>query len=277
MICQGGALGSMSVGSGPLGSAQLGGLFAAVAVDATTIDVATIPLASPFLLDPLRWTVVPVGLGDAQVVTAVVEVTSGVLWRLTVDPGLTLGELEYLVAFDDAGTGLSIGSGCLSVAVTSPEAAPVFPVPATQVTRQPYDIANPYLVRDAGIIDPPPLGQMQINDRGDYALDNRLEGLRKRIMRRISTARGGFALLPGYGFGQPIKGTVRPAELKRMAADAKAQVEREPEVIRAQVLVQQQRPPQSPHVVIVAVRARTTLGLDVAAAQAVDLRPQGAR
>jgi hypothetical protein len=265
----------MPLGSGPLGSAQLGGLFDAVAIDAITIDVSTVPLDPAFLLDPSRWSVVPVGLGEVQVVTGVSEQAPGILWRLTLDPGLTLGELEYVVNFDPTGSGLPISASCLSVSFSSPAAAPVFPVPLSQVQEQPYDIANPYLVRDAGIIDPPPLGQMQINDRGDFAVDSRLQGLRKRIMRRISTLRGGFALLPGYGFALSSKENVTPSELTRLAADAKEQVEREPEVVRAQVFVRQLV--RAPNIVVVAVSARTTLGLDVAAAQQVDLRPQGVR
>ena len=147
--------------------------------------------------------------------------------------------------------------------------------PGLLPAEQPYDIANPQLVRDAGIVDPPPLGQYQVNDIGDFALDSRLQGLRKRILRRLSTFRGGFYHLPFYGLRQPIKGNVVPAEISTLVADAKIQVEREPEVIRAVVSARQLR--EAPHVVILSVIARTIGGLDVVANQQVDLRPPGTR
>lgn len=271
--CVGGALGTMPLGTGPLGTGLLGGLFDAVVVNATTIDVSTVPLDSAFMLDALRWSVVPVVLGDPVAVVGVTEQTPGVLWRLTLSPPMTLGDVPYTVAFDPAGSGLPISASCLSLEVVSPAAAPVVPEPITSLlaSDQPFDIANPQLIRDAGLVDPPPLGQYQINDRGDFALDSRLQGLRKRILRRISTARGGFFHLPGYGVAPEQKGVVRPSELQRLAADTKAQVEREPEVIRAIVSVQQLV--RAPNVVLLSVLARTTLGLDVAANQKVDLRP----
>lgn len=269
----GGALGSMPLGSGPLGAALFGGLIDAVVINATTIDVSTVPLDSVFMLDPARWTVVPVALGIPVAVVGVTEQTPGVLWRLTLSPPMTLGDVPYTVTFDPTGSGLPISIDCLTVDVVSPPAAPVVPVPLTDLlaSDQPFDIANPQLIRDAGLVDPPPLGQYQINDRGDYALDSRLQGLRKRILRRISTARGGFFHLPGYGFAPVQKGVVRTSELQKLAADAKAQVEREPEVVTAIVSVRQLA--RSPNVVLVSVLARTTLGLDVEANQKVDLRP----
>lgn len=265
----------MPMGTGPMGTSSLGGLFDAVVVDASTIDVTTVALDPVFMTDASRWSVTPVGLGDIVTVVSVTEQVSETQWRLSLTPGMSLGSLAYTITFDDTGSGLPVDSACLSLTVLSPAAAAVVPTPLTALltTDLPFDIANPQLVRDAAVIDPPPLGQYQVTDRGDFALDNRLQSLRKRIMRRISTSVGGFALLPGYGFAIAEKGIVRPSELVRLAADAKAQTEREPEVVRATVSVQQLR--TAPEIVVVFVKARTTLGIDVEANQRVDLRPTG--
>lgn len=269
-LCKGGAAGSGAAGGMPVGSQLYGGLFDIELVDATTIDVTTISLPSG-VANAAYWSVVPVGLGDPQVVTAVLEQSPGTVWRLTVDPGLTPGGYPYLVTFDFAAAGVVISPGCDSLSVTSEAVIAVSPA-ALPADQEPWDIANPHLIRDAGIVDPPPLGTYQINDRGDLALENRLQGVRKRIMRRIATMPGGFFHLPGYGLAQRLKGLTRPALVKALAAEAQSQVEREPEVTRAAVRVVQLR--TAPNVLVVSVKARTILGLDVTANQAIDLRPR---
>ena len=274
-ICTGGAFGSMPFGTGPLGSFMLGGLFAAQVLSPTTVRVSTAFQNNPGMLNPTYWSVSPIGLGVTVAVIGVTEVTTGVLWELTLDPGMTLGGLGYLISFDAQAADVAMLAGCTTVAIDTPPLPPVVPEPALTFADQPYDIANPQLVRDAGIVDPPPLGQYQVNDRGDFGLDNRLTGLRKRILRRISTERGGFFHLPDYGLAQPIKGPIRPSVLVSLAADARIQIEREPEVVRAQVSVVQLR--GNPNVVVVAVRAQTVNGLDVTANQTLDLRGAGVR
>lgn len=270
----------MSLGAGPLGSFSLGGIFNVVVISDTIIEISTTPQPASINGLPGSWTVTPVGLGVAVTVVGVANVipsgpggTLGTLWRLTVDPAMTLA-VEYLVSIVDPLNDL-VRDGCGSLTFETPDEDPVVPPPARPPTvDEPYDIANPQLVRDAGIVDPPPLGQYQISDIGDVALDNRLQGLRKRIMRRLQTFRSGFFHLPGYGLRQPIKGPVRPSELTNLAVDARIQVEREPEVIRANVSVTQLR--EAPNVVVLFVQARTIGGLDVAASQQIDLRPPGA-
>lgn len=267
-VCRGGAFGTMPLGTGALGSLILGGLFEAEVIDAVTIDVSHVPLPGA-VLDPNTWAVAPIGLGVPVTVISATELVPFVKTRLTLeDPGMTLGSITYLVSltvdFDE------VRDDCDTITVISPPAVrAVAPAPLS-LAEQPYDIANPQLVRDARIIDPPPLGQYQINDRGDYALDSRLEGLRKRILRRISTLRGGFFHLPNYGLAQDLKGPIRPSPITALAADAKIQVEREPEVVRAQVSVTQLR--DQPGIVVMKVSARTIGGLDVAASQKIDLR-----
>ncbi len=94
------------------------------------------------------------------------------------------------------------------------------------------DLANPYLLTDAPIVDPPPLGTNQITDRGDLALDFGRPYLRKRVFRRISTERGGFYHLPNYGLAEPLKGTSTPDAVRRYRKQAENQIKREPDVKR---------------------------------------------
>lgn len=94
------------------------------------------------------------------------------------------------------------------------------------------DLANPYLVSDAPIVDPPPLGTNQITDRGDLALDSGRSYLRKRVFRRISTELGGFYHLPNYGLAEPLKGMSTPDAVRRYRKQAENQIKREPDVKR---------------------------------------------
>lgn len=92
------------------------------------------------------------------------------------------------------------------------------------------DIANPNLIADAPVEDPPPLGTNQITDRGDLALDGGRAYLRKRVFRRVATPLGGFYHLPGYGFSEPIKGLFTPDLVRRVKQAAEIQIRREPDV-----------------------------------------------
>lgn len=271
LACRGGALGSMPLGSGQLGSRVLGGIFLAEVIDVSTIDVSTTPQLPVILTNPLRWTVVPVGLGAAQTVVAAQELIPETKTRLLLVPGMTFG-VQYLIELSSEAR---LREGCESIVVQAPPVPPAPVPPALLPSEEPYDVANPQLVRDAGLRDPPPLGQYQINDIGDYALDNRLQGLRKRILRRASTALGGFFHLPEFGFASGIKEPIHPSQLVALAANAKIQVEREPEVIRATVSMTQLK--GSPHVVVQAISVRTIGGLDLVANQQIDLRPTGLR
>lgn len=98
------------------------------------------------------------------------------------------------------------------------------------------DLANPYLLSDAPIVDPPPLGTNQITDRGDYALDSGRPYLRKRVFRRISTERGGFYHLPDYGLAEPLKGMSTPDAVRRYRKQAENQIKREPDVKRVRAV-----------------------------------------
>lgn len=238
--------GSMGFGS----EAGLGG---------ASVPVLAVPLLSGLIevtldvddVDAANASAWSVSDGISGIAVAIVQSLGGAMYRLFLASPMTPGVM-YFVTFQCGGT---IGFEW-----------PLLPA----VVEQPlaFDIANPNLVRDAGLHDPPPLGQFQVNDRGDFGLDNRLQNLRKRILRRLSTFRGGFALLPGYGAAQGVKDLLLPGTLQTLAAEIQAQIKREPEVSAVRVRVVQ----TALNVVNVMVSARTITGLDVSVAQSLDLR-----
>lgn len=273
--CLGSALGSGALGAMPMGTGSTGGLLSAVLVDNRSIQVTSAPLpgisaALPDdLLNPSNWAIVPVTPGAVvRTVLTVTEQVDDTVWLLYLSGDLTAGATYEVKVRPDL-----VQPGCDTEVVTVPDA----PAPPLFGLRDPLDgpidLLNPQLLRDAEIKDPPPLGTYQINDRGDLAVTTRLQGLRQRILRRFATPRGGFFHLPGYGVAPRVKGLLRPAQLRRLATEFKAQVEREPEVLAASVRVEVVE--GSTDTVTVQVRARTIEGLDVEAHQTIDLRSFG--
>ena len=74
-----------------------------------------------------------------------------------------------------------------------------------------------------------------INSGGDYELESGQPLLRKLILRRLTTPRGGFFHLPDYGIGLGVKDLLPDTSLLQLRADIFRQVEREPEVAEADV------------------------------------------
>lgn len=121
-----------------------------------------------------------------------------------------------------------------------------------------YDIANPFLSRDALVV-PPRLGTYQVTDTGDLGTDKTGEaGLRKRIVRRVLSAAASFFHLPGYGVGVELKRTITVDMLRRLSSRIRAQVLQEPEVQAVTVSLSQV--PGSPQVVSCAISATTSAG-----------------
>jgi hypothetical protein len=87
-------------------------------------------------------------------------------------------------------------------------------------------------------VEDPALGTLRIDDSGDYAFDEGIASLRKRILRRFITRKNGFAHLPGYGVGvlQLGKRLAVASSLAAVSADAEAQIAREPDVAKVRVL-----------------------------------------
>lgn len=101
---------------------------------------------------------------------------------------------------------------------------------------QSADLANPFMPRDAPGPGSP-LGTYQIDDVGDWATDSGRTNLRKRVFRRATTLQGQFFHLPAYGFGQTLKGLIRPDVLRKLKALAEQQIRLEPDVVSASVVV----------------------------------------
>ena len=91
------------------------------------------------------------------------------------------------------------------------------------------DVANP------PVPNSPAGGTLIINSGGDYELEDGAALLKKLIIRRLTTQKGGFFHLPEYGVGLAVKGLLPAANLIKLRADIIRQVKREPEVTAADV------------------------------------------
>ena len=101
-------------------------------------------------------------------------------------------------------------------------------------------------------------GAYVFSDTGDIAIDDGLENVRKRILRRIATPKGAFRHLPDYGTTLRLKRPLATRELVPLKADVLQQVKQEPEVIDAQVLVTLD---PAHGLLLLQVRAKTIKGL----------------
>jgi hypothetical protein len=137
------------------------------------------------------------------------------------------------------------------------------PAPTPELAVASRDIANPQTL--SALLDPLPttgaaqLGTFPVDVTGDYAHDEGLTSLKKRIFRRLTTRKGAFAHLPGYGVLIPsmVKKLAKPALVQALAADAEEQIKLEPEVADCSVVLA--RTQQG--VYVYQVRVRTKLGL----------------
>lgn len=110
---------------------------------------------------------------------------------------------------------------------------------AREVVQPRVDIANPQTERDAG---EDTLGTFSVTETGDLVNDFGRAGLRKRCLRRISTMRAGFPLLPDYGLAPRSKGLVTPTLLRRLQLDAESQISQEPGVVAVRASVSEVQP-----------------------------------
>jgi len=74
-------------------------------------------------------------------------------------------------------------------------------------------------------------GTWNIDDSGDISIQNADESLRKRILRRISSERGSFVHIPGYGTALKVKELARAGRVQEMANQVAEQVRSEPDVV----------------------------------------------
>jgi hypothetical protein len=143
------------------------------------------------------------------------------------DTGFPLSALEYAFTFD----GLR------------DKRVPALPELATGAR----DIANPQTL--SGALDPvrgidlATLGSIPTDDTGDYAFDEGLTYLKKRVYRRLVSKLGGFYHLPTYGLGIPqrLKQLARTEVLRDLQDEATQQIQQEPDVAEASVFLTTER------------------------------------
>lgn len=238
-----GALGSGGAGSTPLGSASYLAVAEArevsrnsVRVTFSTAPVASDPATAWDALNPENWRLEPLSphgivVRLAQVVRRVAETAVDVFFDGPLDAPAT-----YRIVVENVrevgGGEISLDEECRAAAFAT---FPLFRVPPARARAARVDLANPQLLNDEKVTNP--LGTFQINDRGDFALESGRAYLRKRILRRATSALGSFFHLPAYGFEQPLKGLIKPSVIRSLQSAVLAQVLREPDVAKAAVEV----------------------------------------
>lgn len=266
MTCAGGAFGSGGFGTLGAGSGASLAVESAHAVALGAVDVTfteaphtTDPFLPSDALNPLSWTLSVENPADATVrfVQSVAKTGNENVIRVYLDGPLT-PEATYRITVselvNDEG-GLPIDPACLSATFRGFGASRIrTEVPVSDVRA---DIANPQIARDRPNQNQP-VGTFHVNARGDYALEHGKRYLRKRILRRATTALSGFFHLPDYGFSEPLKSLITPDVMRRIQARAHAQVLREPDVVSASVQVS--RSDEKPNLVIVKIHVTQTSG-----------------
>lgn len=123
------------------------------------------------------------------------------------------------------------------------------------------DIANPQTysaqldpIPQAG--DPLFLGVIPIDASGDYAFDDGITQLKKRIFRRLLTKPGSFPANPEYGVGVPSYGKQLAVAgvRQKLASEAQKQIASEPDV--AAVSVRVVTDPKNPQFTLFQIRVR---------------------
>lgn len=113
--------------------------------------------------------------------------------------------------------------------------------PALDTPSRSRDFAFPPLAtpaNDTGLLTTPsspssPIATYRSNGRGDYAYDEGVVGLKKRVMRRLITRPGAFAHLgKSYGVGVPqqLKRLATAKIVQQLANEAQKQIAEEPDV-----------------------------------------------
>lgn len=138
--------------------------------------------------------------------------------------------------------------------------------PQTEATVPSRDLANPQdyeamlIGGDAlpGAPDASLLGTFPVDASGDYAFDQGLVQIKKRIFRRLMTTPGSFAHIPDYGVGIPTfaKKLNTAATRAKVVAESQRQILLEPGVVEATVSAETD--PTAPNVTRFRIRARTS-------------------
>lgn len=96
------------------------------------------------------------------------------------------------------------------------------------------DLSNPQASLPSGST-----GGVYTVANGDYKLHGGTDFVRKLILRRLMTIRGGFRFLPGFGVGLQVKQPVPAGDLISLQKEIEDQVKLEPEVDKVRVSITQ--------------------------------------
>lgn len=162
--------------------------------------------------------------------------------NLILDRPMTSFPAIYTVTWVDI-----YASDLLSVSSGSSDVYAVYRLleqPQIQAPQRSRDFANPQTMSAAVESLPRPnasfaLGSFGVDDTGDYALDEGVINLKKRILRRLMTRKGAFAHLPNYGVSIPdqVKKLGQAIVISKLKADAEVQIAQEPDVLQVRVAV----------------------------------------
>lgn len=162
-------------------------------------------------------------------------VSSGI--DLTLDRPMTPFPARYSVAATNVYVNGSPGNFGMAFPAVFKQVNPI----QLDFARPLKDFANPQTPGStvASVPTPLQLATFAVDDTGDYAIDEGVPSLKKRIWRRLMTRRGGFLHMPDYGVGVPdfAKKLNLASVRARLAAEAEAQISLEPEVARVSVTI----------------------------------------
>lgn len=270
--CSGG-FGSSGFGAGPFGSGTTLHVASASASATNAIDVLftgtpeeSDPATVWDALRPANWTLVAVDPYGATVRLAqFVERIDASSVRVFFDGPLDQGVTYRIVASDQIrATGGGVIAPTLdcrsAVFVSLVERHTPFLEPVMAALAGATDLANPQSGQDAPGPGAP-LGTFQRTTQGDIGAESGRRYLRKRVLRRMVTGVGAFFHLPRYGLGQKLKILVRPDYGRRLAAEARAQIRSEPDVVSVTVVSRED--PNYPQLVYLDAKVRDRFGLAV--------------
>lgn len=194
---------------------------------------------------------------------AAVSGTEGAAIDITLDRPMSGWPALYLVSVNQlvtATTGAPLEPGFTSFTVVGLEAFEDPPMRDLLIPSR--DIANPQtesaalaslLPTDSSLF----LGTIPVDERGDYAFDQGIVNLKKRILRRLVTSKGRFTHLPNYGVGliDNLKRLSRQGARRELAEEARSQISEEPEVEGVSVTVDND--PAEPSLLRMRVRVRS--------------------
>lgn len=205
--------------------------------------------------EPVR-AVRPVGVERARIAGSL-----GSVLDVTTDRPFSPWNSEYIIAANQL---VGAGGGLLDPAKTSARFAGVYRQLRTPSVADPVpsrDFANPQSYQaqldplpQAG--DPLALGVIPIGSDGDYAFDEGVSQIKKRIFRRLLTKPGSFPAIPEYGVGVGTYGKMLAVAgvRQKLAAEAERQIGLEPDVTAVKVSVISDA--KNPSVTIFRIRVR---------------------